>query len=153
MRLFMTTFFIINSLFSCVLAAQEEGYDEEASTETAEYAAAPANDKLDKITAKLQLTEGQRSQVAAILEEFSQQGMPATPEDKKARRRALRTRVMALLTPEQKARARQGRPSGNNRRAPATNERSKRSLFDILLDDVATPLLNQRKRRKSGPNN
>lgn len=148
----MTVFFIITSLFSCALYAQEEGYGEETATETAEYTAAPANARLDKIVARLQLTEDQRWQVAAVLEEFAQQGTPTTPEEKKTRRRALRARVMAMLTPEQKALARQGRPSGNNRRGPASNEKTKRGWFDVLLDDVAMPLLNQRKQRKSGPN-
>ncbi|MFK8161366.1 MAG: hypothetical protein AB8H12_02790 [Lewinella sp.] len=152
MRFLLTTLFIISSLFSCALFAQEEGYDEMATDDT-EYAAPPANAKLNKIAAKLQLTDEQLPQVTAILEEFSQQAPPTTPEEKKARRRALRTRVMALLTPEQKALVRQGRPAGNNRKAPANGGKTKRNWFEVLLDDVAMPLMNQRKQRKPGPNN
>ena len=70
MRFLLITIIIISSLFSCALSAQEEDYDETV-TNDAENAAPPANTKLDKIAAKLQLTDEQLPQVAAILEEFS----------------------------------------------------------------------------------
>jgi hypothetical protein len=149
MRFLLITLFIISSLFSCALFAQEEGYDE-TPTDNTEYTAPPANSKLDRIAAKLQLTEEQKSQVAIILEEFAQETPPATPEEKKTQRRALRTRVTALLTPEQKAIIRQGRSAGKNRRA--NGAKAKRSWFDVLLDDVATPLLNRRNQQQIDPN-
>lgn len=149
MRFLPTTLFIISSLFSGVLCAQEEGYDEPLNDAT-EYVAPQVNDQLDRIAAKLQLTEEQSVQVANILEEFSLETPPATPEEKKARRRALRARVTALLTPAQKALIRQRRPAGNNRNSPAANGKARRNWFEVLLDDVATPLLNQRKQRNPG---
>jgi hypothetical protein len=151
MRFLLISLFIISSLFSCALSAQEEDYDETPTDDT-EYAAPPANTKLDKIATKLQLTDEQLPQVAAILEEFSQQAPPTTPEERKTRRRALRTRVIALLTPEQKAIVRQGRSVGNSRKASTVNGKAKRTWFETLLDDVATPLLNQRQLQKSDPN-
>lgn len=142
MRIAIALFFIISSFFSGGLRAQEEGYDEEI--DETEYAAAPPNEKLARIAAKLQLTDEQLPRVEAILEEFAQQPPPVTPEEKKARRRALRARVSALLTPEQRALVQQGR-ANTTAGAPGKH---KRNWLDVLIDDVATPLINQRGQKR-----
>lgn len=144
MRLAIALFFIISSCFSSGLRAQEgEGYDEETAYET-EFAATPTNEKLAKIAARLQLTDDQLPQVEAILEEFSLQPVPTTPEAKKARRRALRARVSALLTPEQRVLIQQSR---NNAPGKAAGKAS-RNWLDVLVDDIAAPLINQRGQKR-----
>ncbi|MEM9928862.1 MAG: hypothetical protein AAF840_03495 [Bacteroidota bacterium] len=150
MRLLFTTFFIIASLFSCGLTAQEESYDETTLTAEPTSLSSAASEKLKKVAAKLRLTEDQLPQVEAILLEFAAQPAPTTPEARKARRRALRARVSQLLTPEQLALARQIRQGkGKSRQQPTTQ---KRNLLDMLIEDVATPFIEQRLKGKNGPN-
>ncbi len=148
MRLLLITIFIISSFFSSGLRAQEEGYAEEELTETPEGVATPANGKLAKIAARLQLTAEQLPQVEAILLEFSATPPPTTPEAKKARRRALRARVAQILTPEQRALLNQQKTS---RRNPNSPETTKRHWLDAIIEDIATPLLNQRRDGKTPP--
>ncbi len=152
MRLLLFTFLIIiiSSLFSSGLRAQEESYGEEELTEDPAYVASPASEKLAKIAARLQLTEAQLPQVEAILLEFAASPPPTTPEAKKARRQALRARVGQLLTPEQRALLQPGRntTAGRSRKGGS----GKRNLLDVLIEDVATPLLDQRRKGRNRPN-
>ena len=105
---------------------------------------------LVRITRRLQLTPTQQPQVAAILTSYRTdlvENPPTSVEDKRARKRAARSRVMAVLSPEQKARlkAERGARNGNNPPSPQN-----RHWLDTMLDDVANPLLDSRKRRRGG---
>lgn len=106
---------------------------------------------LFRINQRLLLTDDQYPQVEAMLEAYQNDlasNPPVSREDKRARKRALRTRIMGILTPEQKARAKARRSGGGKRSAPTPQ---KRSWFDVLLDDVASPLLERRKRGGGEP--
>ena len=126
------------------LAAQEELQQEELAI------ASSADEQLGRISAKLQLTEDQLPEVRLLLEEFLEQNQinPATtPEEKRSRRRAIRGRMAKLLTPEQQALMRQ---KGGKARQAQRPEKQQKHWLDALIDEVATPLLEKRQRRKTG---
>ncbi|MEM1358544.1 MAG: hypothetical protein AAGF89_10105, partial [Bacteroidota bacterium] len=137
------------------LSAQET-LAEEAAYEDTDPTTDPAfRARLDKITAKLQLTEAQIPEVAAILKEFTATAAtnpPTTPEAKRAQRRTLRSRVMRLLSPEQRALVQAGRGRANASPHQASKKAGpqpqKRGWFDVLLDDIAAPLLNNRRGKR-----
>ena len=70
---------------------------------------------------------------------------PVSPEEKRTRKRAARNQVMALLTPEQKARIKARRTGRSGQAAAAPG---KRNWLDSLLDDVASPLIERRQRKR-----
>lgn len=81
---------------------------------------------LEKIAAKLQLTDDQRPAVAAELEAYAERmaNEPSTsPEAKKAAKRALRKRIVSLLTPQQRADLKEQRRNGSGGRAAGTHLR------------------------------
>ncbi|MTB53738.1 hypothetical protein [Lewinella sp. W8] len=109
--------------------------------------------KLDRIDQRLGLLPDQRASIREVLITFTEKygdQPPATKDEKRQRRRALRQAVSALLTPEQIARIKESRKNAsgnlpkNNSGSPSPTP--KRSFLDILLDDIATPLLEKRKR-------
>jgi len=103
-----------------------------------------------RITRRLQLTPSQQPRVAAILSSYRTdlaENPPTSVEDKRARKRAARSRVVALLSPEQKARLKAGRRARGGKGQPSPQ---KRHWLDTILDDVANPLLDSRKRRRGG---
>lgn len=137
------------------LSAQETLPDETYEDTEATIPDPASQARLEKIATKLQLTEAQIPQVAAILETFAATtaANPATtPEAKRAQRRALRTEVMALLSPEQRALVKRGKANtnGGQRQGPnkPATQPAKRNWFDLLLDEVATPLLNNRRGKR-----
>lgn len=146
MRLLVISLLFISSL-PLSAQAEEEAYGEEEMTTTAAPASSPMGNMLAKIATKLQLTDEQLPQVEAILREFQATPKANSPQEKKARRRALRARVSTVLTPEQQALMRQNsRPSGSGNARPGTT--AKRNWLDVLIDDIAAPLID--KRRKKG---
>lgn len=140
------------------LRAQEDYTDEVDYEATTETAASPIQDKLDKVAAKLQLTEDQVPEVEALLLAYFQElkdNPPASPQEKGARRRALRAAVGQLLTPEQRQRMRKGKAQGGNRkqaekRKAAPPARSNDNWLDRLIDDIAMPILEQRQSNRRG---
>ncbi len=98
-----------------------------------------------RLSRRLQLTPTQQPQVAAIMNSYRADlaaNPPGSPEERRTRKRNARSQVMALLTPEQKARLkanRNGKGSGG-----------KRGWIDVLLDDVARPMLDGRRRQRGG---
>ncbi|MEM9261101.1 MAG: hypothetical protein AAGA62_15775 [Bacteroidota bacterium] len=137
------------------LSAQE-ALSEEAAYEATDPTTDPAfQARLEKITVKLQLTDAQIPEVAAILKEFAATAAanpPPTMEAKRTQRRALRSRVMRLLSPEQRALVQggRGRANANPRQGgkKAGAQSPKRGWFEVLLDDIATPLLNNRRGKR-----
>lgn len=154
----IATFFILLffALLLSPLSAQETLAEEEVYEEEETSTTDPAfQARLEKIATKLQLTDTQLPEVAAILEEFAAAtaaNPPTSPEAKRAQRRALRTRVMRLLSPEQKALVQRAKGNANGRQrqsgTKASPQPKKRNWFDVLLDEVATPLLNNRRGKR-----
>lgn len=131
------------------LPAQEEPSDDPFLEDP--VSDAPWRKQLDQLTLRLDLTDEQVPAAESLLEEYYTsltENPPATPEEKRTRKRALRARFARLLTPEQQATLRNSKNAN-----PGENpQRQKRGWLDVLLDDVATPLLNNRNRnrRKGG---
>lgn len=101
---------------------------------------------LVRINRRLLLTDGQIPQVRTMITAYQTDladNPPATPEDKRARRRAFRSNVMAILTPEQKARAKAQRAGGGRKKGAS---QQKRNWLDVIIDDVANPLIERRNR-------
>lgn len=133
----------------------QEALPGEPSTEAglpgASLSAAPWQKQLDQLTVRLSLTPEQIPAAEQLLAAYYTElidNPPATPELKRARKRTFRNRFRQLLTPEQQADLRSGTKS---RKATATAQKQ-RHWLDVLIDDVATPLLEKRKknRRKGG---
>jgi hypothetical protein len=142
MRLLLISLLFIGSL-PLLLAQEEEGYGEEETTITAP-ASSPMGNTLAKIATKLQLTDEQLPQVEAILREFQSTPKADSPQAKKARRRALRARISTVLSPEQQTLMRQNsRPFGRGNARPGTA--AKRNWLDVLIDDIAAPLIDKRR--------
>lgn len=138
------------------LRAQED-YTDDVGSEATEISDSPIQAQLDKVSAKLQLTDEQIPKVEALLLEYFQQltdNPPTSPQDKGARRRALRTSVGKILTPEQRQRMRQSKAKGGARkqagRQNSKPQRNSDTWLDRLIDDVAAPLLEQRQRKRRG---
>lgn len=141
MRLLLISLLFISSL-PLLLAQEEEGYGEEELT-TAAPASSPFGNKLAKIATKLQLTDEQLPQVEAILLEFQASPKADSPQAKRARRRALRARISTVLSPEQQSLMLQSSRSGSgNARSGAA---TKRNWLDVLIDDIAVPLIEKRR--------
>ncbi|WP_273443689.1 hypothetical protein [Neolewinella agarilytica] len=145
MRLLLISLLFIGSL-SLPAQAEEEGYGEEEEVTTTAPASSPMGNTLAKIATKLQLSDEQLPQVEAILREFQSTPKADSPQAKKARRRALRARISTVLTPEQQTLMRQNsRPSGTGNARPQTA--AKRNWLDVLIDDIAAPLIDKRRRK------
>jgi len=139
------------------LRAQEDYTDDVDYETTEETSVSPIQAQLDKVSAKLQLTDEQIPEVEALLLNYFQRlkdDPPASPQDKGARRRALRASVGKILTPEQRQRMRQGKAKSGARKQAGkqknTPQRNNSTWLDRLIDDVAAPLLEQRQRKRRG---
>ena len=132
------------------LTAQKEVSDDPFVSEEP-LPAEPWRKQLDQLTARLGLTPEQRPAAEALLSEYYaelQANPSATAEEKRSRKRAFRKRFQQLLTPDQQQTLRAGNGGGSQRQAAPP----KRGWLDVLIDDVATPLLDNRRRnrRKGG---
>jgi len=151
LRRFLLLCFVAIGAWSNALHAQEEPSDLPAPdgeyTETPLLPANPWRQQLDKLSTRLKLTPAQSSAAEVLFADYHADladNPPATPELKRARKRALRGRFRQLLTPEQQADLRSGN-KGRNSTAPTPK---KRHWLDALLDDVATPLIEKRKKNR-----
>ncbi len=141
MRLLLIGLLFISS-FPLLLAQEEESYEKEVTT-TNVPATSTLGNKLAQIAAKLQLSNEQLPQVEAILLEFSTAPKPDSPQAKRARRRALRARISTILSPEQQQLMRQN--NSPNTRNTRSGKATKRNWLDILIDDIAAPLIDKRR--------
>jgi hypothetical protein len=123
------------------------------STPQTEGAGAMIEQKLDRIDQRLGLMPDQRESIRKVLVDFTEKygGQPPdTPEEKRQRRRALRQAVSTLLSPEQIALMKEGRKkrSGTlpDKRVGSPSPTPKRNFLDVILEDIATPLLERRKK-------
>ncbi|TXF89991.1 hypothetical protein FUA23_08545 [Neolewinella aurantiaca] len=131
------------------LRAQED-YNGSSPSPTTETPAL-VETMLDKISRKLQLSEEQVPQVETLLQDFFQHPENQTGASPEVRR-ALRAAVSKLLTPDQRQLLKQKRArNGTVRRGSNPNmvAPQKSSWLDLLLDDVAYPLLEKRRRNRA----
>lgn len=123
----------------------DDAYDDEP-------AALPALVKaqLAEATVRLELTDEQTPAVGDLLLAYHEDHTAEPPADdgeERTRRRALHTSVNNLLTPGQRQLLRDW--TGEHP-AASPGKPKKRKWFDVLIDDVAAPILDKRRKKRGG---
>ncbi|MEM6770789.1 MAG: hypothetical protein AAF597_09420 [Bacteroidota bacterium] len=136
MRWYLLTLLLASAYYSAIFAQGVDAQPTQGWHDT----------MMVRITQRLQLTPDQVPQVRTLLEAHHadmQNNPPASVDERKVRKRALRSRVMAILTPAQRERLKAQRGGSRNQKNAAAG---KRHWLDVIIEDVAAPLLDRRKR-------
>lgn len=121
---------VLGTLAACSLASAQEG-KKDAAKKDGKRGAPNIEQRLNRMTSQLNLTDAQKPKVKAVLEESAKKMKDLTPEDRRTKGKTLREeqtkKLKKILTEEQFKKYEETMQRGRDKKGPGGEKKARRT--------------------------